>query len=438
MPAFNPTPDPVNGAGPALNGFNPGGDRSDARVDGFGRSGTAAPVGRGADPLTNGSSPFANIFDPAANWHGAAGNGSGHDTSSGPGNGSGAGNGSVLAKNGIGPADNGSRPTPNGPGPADNASGPGLTTGSSNGSGRDNGTDSGGGSPVVAQNVSGTAGSNGLTGNGADSDLGSHRSDLTTSASGPADNGTGPNSSSADPNGGARPTGNADVAAHPSDTAPDTPPDGMSVVPACPDPADKASDPVTAAFDAVGPNVDPSGATPAADPARNPATSARPTPGPPPRPGQDTAPTNPDVTVVDFGLGTSTHHASTSPTWSHNPAVGPVEALADPAPHDHRRPTDPGPAPSRTRVPPALSTRSAGSGAGASPKCTSPPELRVREPESVEPVINYRSTADAAAALSRYQASRAAAQAAVGNTTPRDTAGDAEPTTNDHANGGRA
>jgi signal transduction histidine kinase len=508
MPAFNPTPDPVNGAGPALNGFNPGGDRSDARVDGFGRSGAAAPIGRGADPLTNGSSPFANIFDPAANWHGAAGNGSGHDTSSGPGNGSGAGNGSGPARNGIGPAgngsrpatngsgpaDNGSRPAPNGPGPADNgfgptgngygpglpadgsglgngsdpgltaggpglgngshlighgpgpidnASGPGLTTGSSNGngngSGLDNGTGSGGGSPDVAQNVSGTAGSNGLTGNGADSDVGSHRSDLTTNASGPGDNGTGPNSSSADPNGGARPTGNADVAAHPSDTAPDTPPDGMSVVPACPDPtveadpADKASDPVTAAFDAVGPNVDPSGATPAGDPARNPATSAHDLGQ---RPGQDTAPTNPDVTVVDFGLGTSTHHASTSPAWSHNPRSAPSK----PSPTQRPMIIDAPPIP----VGAVPNPRSSGPIDPVSglrrriPQAHLSAELRVREPESVEPVINYRSTADAAAALSRYQASRAAAQAAVGNTTPRDTADDAESTTNDHANGGRA
>ena len=59
------------------------------------------------------------------------------------------------------------------------------------------------------------------------------------------------------------------------------------------------------------------------------------------------------------------------------------------------------------------------------------------EPESAEPVFNRRSTADAAAALSRYQVSRAAAQAAVGDITPGNTRNPGN-TTEDPASGGRA
>jgi hypothetical protein len=53
-------------------------------------------------------------------------------------------------------------------------------------------------------------------------------------------------------------------------------------------------------------------------------------------------------------------------------------------------------------------------------------QLRAPEPEAA-PVLHRPSTADAAAALSRYQASRAAAQARVGGALPTDPA-----TTDDH------
>ncbi len=60
-------------------------------------------------------------------------------------------------------------------------------------------------------------------------------------------------------------------------------------------------------------------------------------------------------------------------------------------------------------------------------------ELRAPEPDAAEPTAERRSTADAAAALSRYQASRAAAQARVADTP----SGHAN-TTDDLANGDRA
>jgi hypothetical protein len=56
-------------------------------------------------------------------------------------------------------------------------------------------------------------------------------------------------------------------------------------------------------------------------------------------------------------------------------------------------------------------------------------QLRTPEPEAA-PIRGRPSTADAAAALSRYQASRAAAQARVGGPLPTDPA-----TTDDHADG---
>ena len=49
-------------------------------------------------------------------------------------------------------------------------------------------------------------------------------------------------------------------------------------------------------------------------------------------------------------------------------------------------------------------------------------QLRTPEPEVVAPVLDPPSTVNAAAALSRYQASRAAAQARVGNGLPVDPA----------------
>jgi len=64
-------------------------------------------------------------------------------------------------------------------------------------------------------------------------------------------------------------------------------------------------------------------------------------------------------------------------------------------------------------------------------------ELRTPETEAEQPVFTRRSTADAAAALSRYQASRAAAQAAVGDGAPSNTARGSGIIT-DPANGGRA
>jgi hypothetical protein len=60
-------------------------------------------------------------------------------------------------------------------------------------------------------------------------------------------------------------------------------------------------------------------------------------------------------------------------------------------------------------------------------------QLRTPEPEAA-PILNRPSTADAAAALSRYQASRAAAQARVGSSSPTDPA----TTTQDFADGGHA
>ena len=57
-------------------------------------------------------------------------------------------------------------------------------------------------------------------------------------------------------------------------------------------------------------------------------------------------------------------------------------------------------------------------------------QLRAPESDTPAPVFHRPSTADAAAALSRYQASRAAAQARVGGPLPTGPA-----TTDDHADG---
>jgi hypothetical protein len=61
-------------------------------------------------------------------------------------------------------------------------------------------------------------------------------------------------------------------------------------------------------------------------------------------------------------------------------------------------------------------------------------QLRTPEDDTPAPVLHRPSSADAAAALSRYQASRAAAQARVGSSAPTDPA----TTTQDFADGGHA
>ena len=136
------------------------------------------------------------------------------------------------------------------------------------------------------------------------------------------------------------------------------------------------------------------------------------------------------------GLSTPTYRASTSPTW----AGGPLPASSKPSPTPRPLIVDAPPVPTGA-VPNPRTSGPVDPVSGLRrriPQAHLSAELRTPEAEPAEPVVDRRSTVDAAAALSRYQASRAAAQAAVGDNRPGDTTSDSDNTTDDAVNGGRA
>jgi len=136
------------------------------------------------------------------------------------------------------------------------------------------------------------------------------------------------------------------------------------------------------------------------------------------------------------GLSTPTYRASTSPIS----ASGPLPASTKPSPTPRPLIVDAQPVPTGA-VPSPRTSAPVDPVSGLRrriPQAHLSAELRTPEVEPAEPVVDRRSTVDAAAALSRYQASRAAAQAAVGDNRPGDTPFDSDNTTDDAVNGGRA
>ena len=132
------------------------------------------------------------------------------------------------------------------------------------------------------------------------------------------------------------------------------------------------------------------------------------------------------------GLSTPAYRASSSPTW----ASGPLPASSKPSPTPRPLIVDAPPVPTGA-VPNPRTSGPVDPVSGLRrriPQAHLSAELRTPEAEPAEPVVDRRSTVDAAAALSRYQASRAAAQAAVGDNRPGDTTSNSD----DAVNGGRA
>ncbi len=143
-----------------------------------------------------------------------------------------------------------------------------------------------------------------------------------------------------------------------------------------------------------------------------------------------------DTTVIGPGLSTPTYRASTTSAPEGEPHPGRLRPSPTPRPIVVDAPPIPAASVPNPRRPGPIDPVS-----GLRrriPQSHLSAELRTPEPDTAEPTADRRSTADAAAALSRYQASRAAAQAQVGGDAPGDTAGDHANTTDDLANGDRA